>query len=326
MRSGRRSAKLRPVSRGEATETKILDGRRVSRELRQTISQGVLKLISAAGRPPGLAMVVVGDDPASRLYVGSKQRAATRAGFFSQLIERPAGISQEDLERVVEGLNRDESIDGFLVQLPLPAGLDGDRILELIEPSKDVDGFHPMNVGRLWLDRGGFAPATPCGIVELLKRSDIDLEGRHAVIIGRSRIVGKPMAGLLLRENCTVTIGHSRTRDLPSLCRSADLLIAAIGVPAFFGAEHIAPGAVVVDVGMNRVAERSELDRLFPGDPDRLRRFEQKGYFLIGDVDFARVAPIAGAITPVPGGVGPLTVTMLLANTLKSARLRLGTG
>ena len=179
-----------------------------------------------------------------------------------------------------------------------------------------------MNMGRLWLDRGGFAPATPAGIVELLKRSGIELEGRHAVIVGRSRIVGKPMAGLLLREHCTVTLAHSRTRDLPGLCRTADLLVAAIGIPAFFGPEHVAPGAVVVDVGINRVSDRDELERLFPHDERRRRGFDKRGYFLIGDVDYERVAPIAGAITPVPGGVGPLTVTMLLANTLESARRR----
>ncbi len=312
------------MSSSEETGARLLDGREVSRQLRAEIAAGVEEVVAAGGRPPGLAVVLVGADPASSVYVGSKEKAALAAGFVSRVIERPAHISQEELEAVVAELNADETIDGFLVQLPLPEGLDSDRIIELIDPAKDVDGFHPMNMGRLWLDRGGFAPATPAGIIELLRRSDVELEGMHAVIVGRSRIVGKPMAGLLLRENCTVTLAHSRTRDLPGLCRSADLLVAAIGIPAFFGAEHVGPGAVVVDVGINRVSDGQELERLFPGNETRRRGFEKRGYFLTGDVDFERVAPIAGAITPVPGGVGPLTVTMLLANTLLAARRRCG--
>jgi methylenetetrahydrofolate dehydrogenase (NADP+)/methenyltetrahydrofolate cyclohydrolase len=305
-------------------ETKILDGRVVSRELKEEIGEQVAALRGEGGRAPGLAVVLVGENPASQVYVGSKERSAAKAGFVSRVVRKPADITQAELEQVVEELNHDDTIDGFLVQLPLPDGLDSDRILELIDPTKDVDGFHPMNMGRLWLDQGGFAPATPSGIIELLKRSDVPLEGMNAVIVGRSRIVGKPMAGLLLRENCTVTLAHSRTRDLPGVCRSADLLIAAIGAPALFGPEHVSPGAVVVDVGINRVEDRDQLDQLFPGDEKRLRGFEERGYFLIGDVDYTRVAPIAGAITPVPGGVGPLTVTMLLANTLLSARRRQG--
>lgn len=310
--------------KAQSNKARILDGRAVSERLREEIARGVDELVAEGGRPPGLAVVLLGDDPASSVYVASKESAASQAGFVSRVLKRPAEISQSDLERLVDELNADETMDGFLVQLPLPDGLDADRILERIDPAKDVDGFHPMNMGRLWLDRPGFVPATPGGIIELLKRSDIELEGRHAVIVGRSRIVGKPMAGLLLRQNCTVTLAHSRTRDLAGLCRSADLLVAAIGAPAFFGPEHVSPGAVVVDVGMNRIAERSELDRLFPGDEGRRRGFDKRGYFLIGDVDFTRVAPLAGAITPVPGGVGPLTVTMLLSNTLESARLRTG--
>jgi len=311
------------VTEQVATGPRILDGRRVSRALRAEIGRGARELTERAGRPPGLAVVLVGNDPASEVYVGSKERLAARAGFASQVIRKPADISQQELEAVVETLNNDASIDGFLVQLPLPDGLDSDRILELIDPGKDVDGFHPMNMGRLWLDQAGFAPATPSGILELLKRSQIELAGLNTVIVGRSRIVGKPMAALLLRENSTVTIAHSKTRDLPALCRGADLLIAAIGAPAFFGPEHVKPGAIVVDVGMNRVTDSAELDRLFPDDEGRRRDFEEKGYFLIGDVDYHRVAPLAGAITPVPGGVGPLTVAMLLANTLESARRRL---
>lgn len=301
-----------------------LDGRAISRQIRREIAAGVERLTAELGRPPGLAVVLVGDDPASSVYVGSKERAARKAGFTSRVVRRPADIDQAELERTVTELNEDPEIDGFLVQLPLPDGLDEDRILELVDPAKDVDGFHPVNVGRLWSGREALAPATPSGIVEMLERSGIEIEGLRAVIVGRSRIVGKPLAALLLERNATVTLAHSRTRDLPALCRDADLLVAAIGRPAFFGLQHVAPGAVVVDVGINRVEEAAELERLFPGDADRRVRFEEKGYFLVGDVDYHRVAPVARAITPVPGGVGPLTVAMLLANTLTAARRRHG--
>ncbi|MDX1645128.1 MAG: bifunctional 5,10-methylenetetrahydrofolate dehydrogenase/5,10-methenyltetrahydrofolate cyclohydrolase, partial [Thermoanaerobaculia bacterium] len=240
------------------------------------------------------------------------------------VVRRPDDIDQAELERTVEELNADAAIDGFLVQLPLPEALDEDRILELVDPAKDVDGFHPVNVGRLWSGQPALAPATPSGIVEMLARSDIAVEGLDAVVVGRSRIVGKPLAALLLERNATVTLAHSRTRDLAALCRRADLLVAAIGRPAFFGPDHVAPGAVVVDVGINRVDDAAELERLFPDDAERRAAFEEKGYFLVGDVDYRRVAPIARAITPVPGGVGPLTVTMLLANTLTAARRRHG--
>jgi methylenetetrahydrofolate dehydrogenase (NADP+)/methenyltetrahydrofolate cyclohydrolase len=308
----------------ETTGARILDGAALARRLRREIGAGVEALLAEGGRPPGLAVILVGADPASRLYVGSKQRAAASAGRVSRVHERPVDVSQGELERLVDELNADATVDGFLVQLPLPAGLDADRLLERIDPAKDVDGFHPINVGRLWLGGGGFAPATPAGIIALLARSDIELAGRHAVVVGRSRIVGKPLAALLLRENCTVTIAHSRTRDLPGVCRSADLLVAAIGAAGFFGRQHVSPGTVVVDVGVNRVSEVSELERLFPDDEARRRRFEERGYILAGDVDFRAVAPIVDAITPVPGGVGPLTVTMLLSNTLEAARRRLG--
>lgn len=312
------------TSEEETTDTLVLDGHAVAREIRQEIAAGVEEFTAAVGRPPGLAVVLVGDDPASSVYVGSKERAARKAGFHGRIVRHDADIGQDELERTVVELNQDAAIDGFLVQLPLPAGLDEERILELVDPAKDVDGFHPMNVGRLWIGRGGFAPATPSGIIEMLERSGIALAGLHAVIVGRSRIVGKPMAALLLERHCTVTVAHSRTRELAAVCRSADLLVAAIGRPAFFGPDHVAPGAVVIDVGINRVEEEEELERLFPGDADRRARFEEKGYFLAGDVDYHRVAPIARAITPVPGGVGPLTVTMLLANTLRAARRRHG--
>jgi methylenetetrahydrofolate dehydrogenase (NADP+)/methenyltetrahydrofolate cyclohydrolase len=231
-----------------------------------------------------------------------------------------------ELLAIIDELNADEAVDGILVQLPLPPQVADKRILNRVSPEKDVDGFHPVNVGRLWLDEDGFTPATPTGIVALLKRNGVALDGRRAVIVGRSAIVGKPMAGLLLREHCTVTVCHSRTADLAAVTREADLLVAAIGRPALLGPDHVREGAVVVDVGMNRLADAAEAARLFPGDEARRRQVATRGYTLVGDVDFARVAPKASAITPVPGGVGPLTVAMVLANTLKAARRRRGTG
>lgn len=302
----------------------ILDGRAVARELRAEIAREVAELLAAGGRPPGLVAVLVGDDPASQVYVGSKKRASEKAGLVGRVIEEPADISQQKLEALIDELNADDSVDGILVQLPLPQGLDTDRILSRVDPGKDVDGFHPESAGKLWLGQDTFAPATPSGIVELLKRNDIALTGMNAVIVGRSNIVGKPLAGLLLRENCTVTLAHSRTRDLPAVCRGADLLVAAIGLPGFFGAEHVADGAVVVDVGINRVQDAETLHRLFPGDEARARRLEERGYVILGDVDYNAALSRASAITPVPGGVGPLTVTMLLANTLKAAKARQG--
>ena len=210
------------------------------------------------------------------------------------------------------------------MQLPLPAQITEKRVLDRIDPDKDVDGFHPINVGRLWLDEPGLTPATPTGIVALLKRNGIPLAGRRAVIVGRSAIVGKPMAGLLLRENCTVTVCHSRTADLAAVTREADLLVAAIGRAGMIGPDHVREGAVVIDVGMNRLADAAEVERLYPGDEVRRRQLAEKGYILVGDVDFTRVAPKASRITPVPGGVGPLTVALVIASTLKASRLRQG--
>jgi methylenetetrahydrofolate dehydrogenase (NADP+)/methenyltetrahydrofolate cyclohydrolase len=300
----------------------ILDGRAVARELRQEIASQVAEMTSGGARPPGLVAVLVGDDPASQVYVGSKKRASEQTGLVGRVIQQPADISQHELEEVIDELNADALVDGILVQLPLPAGLDTDRVLSRIDPRKDVDGFHPESVGRLWLGQETFAPATPSGILELLKRSGVDLVGMHAVIVGRSNIVGKPLAALLLAEHCTVTLAHSRTRDLAGVCRGADLLVGAIGRPAFFGPEHVKEGSVVIDVGINRIADAAKIERLFPGDETRARRLEEKGYIIVGDVDYNAVLSRAAAITPVPGGVGPLTVAMLLANTVRAARLR----
>lgn len=304
--------------------TRILEGRTLAADLRAEVAAGVREMVEAGLRPPGLAAVLVGDNPASQVYVGSKVKACGEAGIASRTLRLPAGLSQEELIGVVDDLNRDEGIDGILVQLPLPRQIHERRVLERVSPEKDVDGFHSLNVGRLWLDEPGFAPATPSGVIELLKRNGIPLSGQRAVVVGRSAIVGKPMAALLLRENCTVTVCHSRTADLAAVCREADVLVAAIGRAGMIGPEHVKEGAVVVDVGINRVTDPAELERLFPGDEERRRQFEARGSVLTGDVDFHRVAPKAAAITPVPGGVGLLTVAMLLVNTLHAAQYRQG--
>ncbi|HEX2223857.1 MAG TPA: bifunctional methylenetetrahydrofolate dehydrogenase/methenyltetrahydrofolate cyclohydrolase FolD, partial [Thermoanaerobaculia bacterium] len=275
-------------------------------------------------RAPGLAAVLVGDDPASQVYVSSKVKGCAEVGMESRTIRLPATTTEDELLALVDSLNRDEAVDGILVQLPLPRGVNERRVLDRVDPDKDVDGFHPMSVGRLWLDQEGFVSATPFGILELLRRNQIPLAGRHAVVVGRSAIVGKPMSALLLRENCTVSICHSRTRDLAAITRQADVLVAAVGRPAFLGADHVREGAVVIDVGINRVQDPLEVERLFPGDEARRQQLAARGSTIVGDVDFTRVAPIASAITPVPGGVGPLTVAMVLANTLNAARRRQG--
>jgi methylenetetrahydrofolate dehydrogenase (NADP+)/methenyltetrahydrofolate cyclohydrolase len=299
--------------------TRILDGKAVAAEIRAEVAAAVTRRIEGGGRPPGLAALLVGDDPASEVYVRNKGKAAEAAGFESRTVRLPGSASAEEVAAAVDALNADPAIDGFLVQLPLPDGLPAEEILARVAPPKDVDGFHPLNVGRLWLDRPAPAPATPSGIVELLRRAEIPMAGKRAVIVGRSAIVGKPLAALLLRENATVTLCHSRTRDLPEVCRSADLLVAAVGRAAMIGPEHVAEGAVVIDVGINRIDDRAEVERLFPGNEKRLETLERRGSVLVGDVDFTRVASRASAITPVPGGIGPLTVAMLLANTFTAA-------
>ncbi len=304
--------------------TRLLDGKAVAAEIRAEVAAGVRDLAAAGARPPQLVAVLVGEDPASEVYVGSKVRGCAEVGMLSRTLRLSAGASEPELLAALDELNGDDSVDGILVQLPLPPQIPARRVLERISPQKDVDGFHPVNVGRLWLDEEGFTPATPTGIVALLKRSGITLGGRRAVIVGRSAIVGKPMAGLLLREHCTVTVCHSRTADLAAVTREADLLVAAIGRAGLLGPDHVREGAVVVDVGMNRLADAAEAERLFPGDEIRRQQVTNRGYTLVGDVDFTRVAPKAAAITPVPGGVGPLTVAMVLANTLKAAQRRQG--
>ena len=305
--------------------TEILDGKALAARIRDEVGEQVERLESDHGRAPGLAAVLVGENPASKVYVASKTRDCAEVGIDGQTVRLPEDVSQDELLATVDRLNADPTVDGLLVQLPLPGQLDVATVQERVLADKDVDGFHPRNVGNLWLGREAFVPCTPAGIVELLDRHDVELEGRHAVIVGRSNIVGKPMAALLLRRNCTVTVCHSRTRDLPSVCRQADILVAAVGRTAMVEEDWVKEGAVVIDVGMNRVTEESELERLFPGDEKRRRAFEKRGSVLTGDVDTTRVAPRASAITPVPGGVGPLTRALLLVNTLEAFRRHVGT-
>jgi methylenetetrahydrofolate dehydrogenase (NADP+)/methenyltetrahydrofolate cyclohydrolase len=288
------------------------------------VAAAVRELTAAGKRSPGLAAVLVGDDPASHVYVNSKVKASAEVGIVSRTLRRPATMSEDELIALVDELNAADEIDGILVQLPLPRGIAERRVIARVSPDKDVDGFHPLNAGRLWLDEPGFVPATPYGILELLRRNQVPLLGRRAVVVGRSATVGKPMAALLLREHCTVTVCHSRTVDLAAVTREAEILVAAIGRPAILGPDHVSPGAVVVDVGINRLTTRAEVERCFPGNADRLRQLDEKGAVLVGDVDFTRVAPIAGAITPVPGGVGPMTIAMLMQNTLKACQQQTG--
>lgn len=302
----------------------VLDGKAVSAQIRGEVAEGVAALRERGFRPPGLAAVLVGENPASKVYVSSKVKACGEAGLFSEKIVRPKETSTEEVLQVVRALNGREDIDGILVQLPLPEQVDEGAVLRAIDPAKDVDGFHPVNVGNLVLGQRAFEPCTPAGIMELLRRYEIPLKGKRAVVVGRSHIVGKPMALMLLREHATVTICHSRTQDLPGVCREADLLVAAIGKPAMITGDFIKPGAVVVDVGINRVTDAGEAARLFGGDEERIRQVNEKGSTLVGDVLPTAMWEKSSHYTPVPGGVGPLTIAMLLSNTLESAKLRLG--
>jgi methylenetetrahydrofolate dehydrogenase (NADP+)/methenyltetrahydrofolate cyclohydrolase len=286
---------------------RVLDGVRIGKEIRAEVAASVARM-AGKGRKPGLAVVIVGEDPASRVYVRSKGRACLEAGMHSETVEYPATVTQEELLAQIDRLNADPAIHGMLVQLPLPKHIDTDAVLRRIDPRKDVDGFHPVNVGKLVIgDPTAFRPATPYGVQQMLIREGIETKGAHAVIVGRSTIVGKPMAGLLIQDapggNATVTVCHSRSRDLPAITRTADILVVAIGKPEFVTADMVQPGAVVIDVGINRVNDASH----------------PKGYRLVGDVAYAPVAEVASAITPVPGGVGPMTIAMLLRNTLQAA-------
>lgn len=300
----------------------ILDGTRIASEIKEEIAVAIKQLAKQAIRP-GLAAVLTGNDPASEVYVRSKVRACEELGIYSEKITPVDCISTDEMLTLVATLNEREDIDGILVQLPLPPQVDAKRVLLSVLPEKDVDGFHPVNVGNLSTQRPGLTPCTPAGIIEILQRSEIEIAGRSAVVLGRSDIVGKPIAMMLLNQNATVTVCHSRTVDLAAYTRTADILVAAIGKAALVTPEMVKPGAAVIDVGINRVMDKKRIEQFFPHDPKRLEQFAAKGSTLVGDVH-PRVAEVAGAITPVPGGVGPLTIAMLMWNTVKAARMRRG--
>ena len=299
---------------------RILDGKQIGKEIQDELRQEIAQL-RALGITPGLAAVLVGENPASHIYVRNKIRACQELGLHSEQLLLPATTSTEELLAQVETLNHRDTIDGILVQLPLPAQVDSQRVLLAVDPAKDVDGFHPVNVGNLVTQREALRPCTPAGILEILRRGGIALAGSRAVVIGRSDIVGKPVALLLLHEHATVTLCHSRTRNLPVVAREADILVAAMGRPAFVTPDFVRPGATVIDVGVNRIDDAASAEKIFARHPQRLEEFRRKGSILVGDVH-PDVAEVAGALTPVPGGVGPLTIAMLMVNTVKAARLR----
>ena len=302
-----------------AGAARVLDGKSAAREIRAEVAAGCARLKETRGIVPGLTVVLVGEDPASQVYVRNKEKAAREAGMDSRVLRLPAATPEADLLDVVRSLNADPAVHGILVQLPLPPQIDEERILLALDPDKDVDGFHPVNAGRLLIGMPGFVPCTPAGIIELLKRNGIALAGKRAVVVGRSNIVGKPMAVLLLRENCTVTVCHSRTADLGAVAREADLLVVAIGRLGMVTGEFIRPGAVVVDVGMHTVTDETTCRLLFGDDEARLKAVREKGGTLAGDVHPREAAARASWLTPVPGGVGPLTIALLLRNCLQAA-------
>jgi methylenetetrahydrofolate dehydrogenase (NADP+) / methenyltetrahydrofolate cyclohydrolase len=301
----------------------VLDGRKISAEIRSELKSRV-EFLATKRRSPGLAVILAGEDPASEIYVRNKVRACQELGIRSFKSTPPASITTDELLSLVDSYNRNPEVDGILVQMPLPSGVNSQRVLLAVDPAKDADGFHPLNMGNLVANRPGPRPCTPAGIIELLKRYGIALSGSRAVIVGRSDIVGKPMAMMLLHENATVTICHSRTRDLAEECHRADILVAAIGKPALLTASHIRDGAVVVDVGMNRLTDPVEVQRLFSHEPSRLEGFARTGSTTIGDVEPLAMQTKASAYTPVPGGVGPLTIAMLMSNTVALAEKHLG--
>lgn len=296
-----------------------LDGKQCAAAIREEVQAGCADLMERHGIRPGLTVVLVGEDPASQVYVRNKEKASKAAGMKSVVLRLPDDTGEAELLATIDRLNADDSVHGILVQLPLPADVDEQKVIQRIDPDKDVDGFHPASAGRLLIGMPGFLPCTPAGIMELLKRNGIEMKGRHAVVVGRSNIVGKPMALLLLREHCTVTICHSRTRNLAEVCASADILVAAVGRPGLITADFIKPGAVVVDVGIHRITDEATCAKLFGDNPKRLKAVREKGGTLVGDVHPLDGAAQAGWLSPVPGGVGPLTIAMLLKNTLVSA-------
>ena len=308
------------------TTARLLDGTAIANQIRAELRPAVEAFTARTGRPPGLGIILVGENPASEIYVRGKLKSAGEAGLRADIERLPASASLPQLLDLVDRLNRSEVHDGILVQAPLPASMGEDaesRVFDAVSPEKDVDGFHPVNVGRLVQNRATLVACTPSGVIELLERSGITIAGARAVVIGRSNIVGKPMALLLLHRHATVTICHSRTVDLAKRAAEADILVAALGRPAFVTPDFVKPGATVVDVGINRLSTRASVERLFAAGSKRLDDFDRRGSITIGDVH-PSVAGVAGALSPVPGGVGPLTIAMLLRNTLRAAQERAG--
>ncbi len=302
---------------------RILDGNKIRDEIKQELAEQIQEL-KASGITPGLAAVLVGEDPASQIYVRSKVKTCESLGLYSEKIEWPADTTTERLLELVRDLNSRNDIDGILVQLPLPPQVDSKLVLEAIDPAKDVDGFHPVSVGNLVRNRPGLVPCTPAGIIEILRRSGVAMKGARAVVIGRSDIVGKPVAMLLLHNHATVTICHSRTQDLPGVAREGDILVAAMGKPAFVTGDFIKPGATVIDVGINRLTTEEEIREIYHDPTGPLEKLKAKGSVLVGDVQPEDAREKAGAFTPVPGGVGPLTIAILMSNTVRAAKLRRG--
>ena len=299
---------------------RVLDGVAIAAAIKQEVAEEV-KALAAQGIKPGLAAVLVGNVAASQIYVRSKVQSCAELGIYSDLITPPETVTTEEMMDLVAALNARDDIDGILIQLPLPKQVDTKALLDAIDPAKDVDGFHPVNAGRLQAGRPALAPCTPAGVIEILQRSGIAISGQNAVVLGRSDIVGKPAAMLLLHQNATVTLCHSKTRDLAYVTRGADILVAAIGRPGFVTPEMVKPGATVIDVGINRITDQAEFERLFAGDAKREASFARRGSTIVGDVH-PKAYELAGAYTPVPGGVGPLTIAMLMSNTVRAAKMR----
>lgn len=298
-----------------------LDGVRIAEEIYLELNEEI-ETLRKMKRTPGLAAVLVGDHPASKIYVNRKVAACAKLNLLSQKIELPQSSTTEEILKVIESLNADDAIDGILVQLPLPAHVNERDVLLRISPAKDVDGLHPVSLGALMMGTHQWASCTPSGVMQLLRRSGVPVEGKRAVVIGRSHLVGRPLAILLMHANATVTICHSRTQNLAGICREADILVAAIGRPLMVNAEFVKPGAVVVDVGINKITDSQLVHRVFHDDAERMKEFEAKKYLIVGDVDPISVGMVAGRLSPVPGGVGPLTIAMLMHNTVSAAKAR----
>ena len=301
----------------------FIDGTKIANDIKNEVA-GEVAALEQQGIHPGLAVILVGDDAASSAYVNMKARACEKLGIVSRKVTLPASLRTEQIVNEVRRLNEDPAVDGILIQLPLPKHVSKHVVLETVDPAKDVDGFHSHNLGSLLLGHETLTACTPTGVMELLRRSNVPIEGAHAVVLGRSDDVGKPQAVLLMHANATVTICHSRTRDLAAVTRQADIIVAAIGKTALVSADFVKPGAVVIDVGTNQVSDRAEVTRLFGRDESRWKDFEKRGYIWVGDVDERSVREVASMMTPVPGGVGPMTIAILMKNTVKAARLRRG--